>query len=49
VDLRLTGISMSPWWGMRIEAEGVLGPRPTTGLQEFRVDWARSVWGTCSR
>jgi hypothetical protein len=47
VDLKLTGIDMSPWRNMFVEVEGTLGPRPASGLQEFRVDSARSAWGEC--
>ena len=31
VDLRLTGIDMSPWHNMFVEVEGKLGPRPASG------------------
>ena len=47
VDLRLTDIDMSPWRNMFVEVEGTLGPRPATGLQEFRVTSARSAYGEC--
>jgi hypothetical protein len=47
VDLRLTAVDMMPWRGMKAEVEGTLGPRPGSGLQEFKVVFARSVQGVC--
>ena len=47
VDLRLTGVDMSPWRNMFVEVEGTLGPRPTSGLREFQVSSARSAYGEC--
>jgi hypothetical protein len=47
VDLRLTTIDMTPWRNMYVEVEGTLGPRPNTGLREFRVNVARSAYGDC--
>jgi hypothetical protein len=47
VDLRLTGTDMTPWRNMFVEVEGVLGPRPATGLQQLRVNAARSAYGDC--
>jgi hypothetical protein len=49
--LRLTGIDLSPWRGMRIQVDGTLGaPGKGTGvagLQEFKLTAARSAWGLC--
>jgi|SRR5262245_532750 len=47
VDLRLTGIDMSPWRNMFVEVEGRLGPRPASGLREFEVTFAHSAYGDC--
>jgi hypothetical protein len=47
VDLRLTEVDMTPWRNMFVEVEGRLGPRPASGLQEFRVAVARSAYGDC--
>jgi hypothetical protein len=47
VDLRLSGVDLSPWRNMFVEVEGTLGPRPGSGPQEFRVDSARSAYGDC--
>jgi hypothetical protein len=47
IDLRLTEIDMTPWRNMFVEVEGTLGPKPATGLQEFRVTSARSAYGDC--
>jgi hypothetical protein len=51
VDLRLTGIDLSPWRGMRVQVDGMLGPAGkgtgAAGLQEFKLTAARSAWGLC--
>ena len=47
MDLRLTGVDMSPWRNMFVEVEGALGPRPASGLREFQVTTARSAYGEC--
>jgi len=47
VDLRLTGIDMSPWRNMFVEVEGALGPRPASGPREFQVSFAHSAYGDC--
>ena len=47
VDLRLTGVDMSPWRNMFVEVEGTLGPRPASGLREFQVTFAHSAYGDC--
>jgi hypothetical protein len=47
VDLRLSGIDMSPWRNMFVEVEGTLGPRPASGLREFQVTFAHSAYGDC--
>jgi len=47
VDLRLTGIDMSPWRNMFVEVEGALGQRPASGLREFQVSYAHSAYGDC--
>jgi len=47
VDLRLTGIDMTPWRNMFVEVEGTLGPRPASGLREFQVTFAHSAYGDC--
>jgi hypothetical protein len=47
IDLRLTGVDMTPWRNMFVELEGTLGPAPATGLREFRVAAARSAYGDC--
>src|SRR5262245_11366179 len=47
VDLRLTGVDMSPWRNMFVEVEGTLGQRPASGLREFQVTFARSAYGDC--
>jgi hypothetical protein len=43
----LAGIDLTPWRNMFVEIEGTLGPRPASGLQEFRVTTARSAYGDC--
>ena len=47
VDLRLTGVDMTPWRNMFVEIDGTLGARPATGLREFQVSQARSAYGDC--
>lgn len=47
VNLRLTGVNMSPWRRMYIEVHGTLGARGAGGPQEFRVTSARSAQGDC--
>jgi hypothetical protein len=47
LDLRLTGVDMTPWRNMFVEVEGTLGPRPASGLREFKVESARSAYGDC--
>ena len=39
---------MTPWRGMKVEVEGMLGARPASGLQEFQVTLAHSVQGFCT-
>jgi hypothetical protein len=39
---------MAPWRGMYIEVNGTLvGARPASGPQQFRVNTARSAYGIC--
>jgi len=38
---------MTPWRGMKVEAEGTLGAKPANSPQEFSVISARSVQGVC--
>ena len=51
VDLRLTGIDLTPWRGMRVQVDGTLGPAGkgtgAAGLQEFKMTAARSAYGLC--
>jgi hypothetical protein len=51
VDLRLTGVDLTPWRGMRVQVDGTLGPAGkgtgVAGLQEFRMTAARSAYGLC--
>ena len=47
MDLRLTGIDMSPWRNMFVEVEGTLGQRPASGLRDLQVSFAHSAYGDC--
>jgi hypothetical protein len=51
-NYRITGITMTPWLGMRVRVEGTLvQPAPgATGpeaLPEIRATRVTSMWGTC--
>jgi hypothetical protein len=41
-------MNMAPWRGMKVEVEGMLGPKPASGMQEIRITAARSVQGVCT-
>ena len=45
IDLRITGLDMSPWRGARTQVEGTMGAAGTP--REFKANTARSVFGTC--
>jgi hypothetical protein len=45
IDLRVTGLDMSPWRGARTQVEGVMGA--PGAMREFKANTARSVYGTC--
>ena len=45
IDLKITGLDMSPWRGARTQVEGTMGAAGTP--REFKANTARSVYGTC--
>src|SRR5213079_1572041 len=46
IDLRITGIDLTPWRGYRTQVEGTMGA-PGGAMREFKAMSARSVYGTC--
>ena len=46
IDLRITGIDLTPWRGTRTQVEGTMGA-PGGALRPFAAQCARSVFGTC--
>jgi hypothetical protein len=45
IDLRITGIDLTPWAGYRAQIEGTMGPAGGA-MREFKATSARSVFGT---
>jgi hypothetical protein len=45
IDLRITGLDLTPWSGYRTQVEGTMGPAGGA-LREFKALSARSVFGT---
>ena len=46
IDLRITGIDLTPWRGYRTQVEGTMGA-PGGAMRAFNATSARSVYGTC--
>ena|SRR5438067_5107874 len=46
IDLRITGIDLTPWRGYRTQVEGTMGA-PGGAMRTFTAVSARSVYGTC--
>ena len=46
IDLRITGLDLTPWRGGRTQIEGTMGA-PGGALRPFAALSARSVFGTC--
>jgi len=46
IDLRITGLDLTPWRGYRTQVEGTMGA-PGGAMREFKAQSARSVFGTC--
>ena len=46
IDLRLSGMDMTPWRGYRVQVEGTMGAAGT-GMRTFNAMSARSVYNTC--
>ena len=46
IDLRITGLDLTPWRGSRAQVEGTMGA-PGGALRPFAAMNARSVYGTC--
>ncbi len=46
IDLRITGVDLTPWRGYRTQVEGTMGT-PGGAMREFKALSARSVFGTC--
>ena len=46
IDLRITGLDLTPWRGYRTQVEGMMGA-PGGAQREFKAVSARSVFGTC--
>ena len=46
IDLRITGLDLTPWRGGRTQIEGTMGA-PGGALRPFAANSARSVFGTC--
>src|SRR3954471_14364524 len=46
IDLRITGLDLTPWRGNRTQVEGTMGA-PGGAMREFKAVSARSVYGTC--
>ena len=46
IDLRITGIDLTPWRGSRTQVEGTMGAAGGA-MREFKALSARSVYGTC--
>jgi hypothetical protein len=45
IDLRITGLDLTPWAGYRAQVEGTMGT-PGGAMREFKALSARSVFGT---
>jgi hypothetical protein len=45
IDLRVTGLDLTPWAGYRTQIEGTMGPAGGA-MREFKAVSARSVFGT---
>ena len=45
IDLRITGLDLTPWRGYRTQVEGTMGA-PGGAMREFKALSARSVFGT---
>ncbi len=45
IDLRITGLDLTPWAGYRAQVEGTMGA-PGGAMREFKALSARSVFGT---
>src|SRR5580765_3853034 len=45
IDLRITGLDLTPWAGYRTQVEGTMGPAGGA-MREFKAVSARSVFGT---
>jgi len=45
IDLRITGLDLTPWRGYRTQVEGTMGA-PGGAMREFKAQSARSVFGT---
>jgi hypothetical protein len=45
IDLRITGLDLTPWRGYRTQVEGTMGA-PSGAMREFKALSARSVFGT---
>jgi hypothetical protein len=46
IDLRITGLDLTPWRGYRAQVEGTMGA-PGGAMRQFNAMSARSVFGTC--
>ena len=47
IDLRVTGMDLTPWKGYRLQVEGSMGA-PGGAMREFKAQSARSVYNTCN-
>ena len=47
IDLRITGLDMTPWRGYRVQIEGTLSPAGQ-GMRTIAAQSARSVYNTCN-
>ncbi len=48
IDLRITGLDMTPWRGYRVQIEGTMGPAGQGGMRTINALSARSVYNTCN-
>ena len=46
IDIRITGMDMTPWRGYRVQIEGMLSPAGA-GMRTITATSARSVYNTC--
>jgi hypothetical protein len=46
IDLRITGLDLTPWRGNRTQITGTMGA-PGGAMRAFNAESARSVFGTC--